>query len=109
MSRKRKKYTGVYPRGNNSYRISYYVSGKRKYETVEAQSEGEAFAIRLQRLTAVSDKSQKTVSIDDITLEGAFQHYLKKEVLLDEVTRQRSTCIYNHLVRYIKLNYHKNY
>ena len=105
MSRKRKKYTGVYPRGNNSFRISYYAAGKREYETVEASSEGEAFAIRLQRLAAVSGRFQKIVSINDITLDGALQHYLGKEVLLDEVTRQRSVCIYNHLLDYIKPNY----
>lgn len=107
MKHKRKKYSGVHRRGENAFRINYYgADGGRKYETVEAQSEGEAFAIRLQRLAAGSGKPQKTVAIDDITLDGAFRRYSETEsAVLKERTRQRSTCIYNHFVEYLGLNY----
>jgi len=96
MKRKRKKYTGVRQRGNDSYEINYYVNGKRIVENIKASSQADAFTVRLKRLANVETQTRITNEIPLVTLEQAFERYIVHVTkTLHENTRQRSRCVYN--------------
>lgn len=107
MRRIRKKYAGVRRRGECSFEINYYVNRQRKTETIKAHSEGEAYAVKLQRITQFSglkDSSEQVIP-DDVTLEGAFNRYEDTERFLKSCTVQRSRCVYNHFLDFLKVSY----
>ena len=104
--RRRKKNTGVRQRGKNSCQLNYYVNGKRITETIKASSESEASVVRLQRLAASSSKPIGKDATGEITLQRALELYLNEtEKLLCPRTKQRSICIYNHLLRYLSQSF----
>jgi len=106
MRRKRKKYTGVLRRGNNSFRINYYVNGKRIEETVKASSEAEASIVRHKRLANADMKITVIKEFEPVTFEQAFERYLiNTDKLLDPNTQQRSQCVYNHFIDYKNIHY----
>ena len=86
--RRRKKYPGVRKQGHNSYEVNFYLSGKRVIKTVHAESEGEAYAQRIQLMAqhgALKDNQSDEIPID-VTLQSAFGHYQHKEALLKILT-----------------------
>ena len=100
--RRHKKYLGVRRRGPNSFEINFISNGQRHYETIQASSEAQAFAVRLQKMAS----SVRGNEIADASLSDALQYYLNQtEKILQDNTRQRSECIYNHLVDFLKSAY----
>ena len=103
--RRYKRYAGVRQRGEGSFEINYYVNGSRKTETIQANTEGEAFAIRLQRMATAGLHSTECLSAG-VSFKDAIDHYLRNtEKILQRNTRQRSECIYNHLLDFFKEAY----
>jgi len=103
QKRRRKKYPGIRKRGQDRYEVSYYVSGKRITETVIASNEKDAYIFKLRRLA----NSGRNVILDkesqEITFAQALEQYLTStEKLLTLNTQQRSVCIYNHFLDFLK-------
>jgi len=100
--RRHKRYAGVRQRGTGSFEINYYVTGNRKTETIQANTEAEAYAIRLQRMANAGQCSTENIATG-VSLKDAIDHYLRHTgKILQGNTRQRSECIYNHLVDFLK-------
>ena len=100
--RRHKKYAGLRQRSKGTFEINYYVNGERVTDTVKANNEAEAYAMRLQLMASAGAPATEN-KIADISLNGAIEHYLRNtEKILQDNTRQRSQCIYNHLLDFLK-------
>ncbi|MBF0504830.1 MAG: tyrosine-type recombinase/integrase [Candidatus Omnitrophica bacterium] len=103
--RRYKRYAGVRQRGECSFEINYYVNGKRYSETIKANTEAEAYAIRLQRMATAGLRSIERIAAG-VSLKAAIDYYLSQtEKILQAKTRQRSKCIFNHLADFLRQKY----
>ena len=106
QKRKYKKYPGVRQRGRDSFEINYYVNGKRKSGTVKASTAGEAYTQRLKRIANSESVLTVQKEFPQVTFNDAFERYLvNTEKLLHFNTRQRSQCVYNHFLDFLKTFY----
>jgi len=101
--RKRKKYSGVRKRGHERYEVNYYVGKKRITEIVIAFNERDAYLFKLRKLAnagknVVLEEEQQTITFD----QGIEQYLSSTAKFLTLSTQQRSICIYNHFIDFLK-------